>query len=161
MCLCSCKKYTLKISHFKSSSYLPLNFVNFLKTGLIFNIFNCFWMLLNKLYTYLTCAYLKKFFDLKSWTCHFQIKAKILADFEIWTRNAIRCNNRDDLLHLRFTLKIWKSEDLWWSLYCENKKPLKVYLQKSSTVDACMGSKYTSAFWRLFKCFTFLKDFSL
>ena len=80
----------------------------------------------------------------------------------------MRCNNRDDLLHLSFT---WKSqyfqrpiynpvEDLGWSLYCENIKPFSSS-QKSSIVDARMVSKDTSAFWRLFKRFTFLKDFSL
>ena len=42
------------------SNYLPLKFVNFLKSRLIFNIFYCFWMFVNKLFTYLTYAYLKK-----------------------------------------------------------------------------------------------------
>ena len=35
-------------------------FVNFLKIRLIFNIFYCFWMFLNKTFPYLTWAYLKK-----------------------------------------------------------------------------------------------------
>ena len=41
-------------------SYLCLRFVNFLKFRLIFNIFYCSWMFVNKHLTYLTCAYLKK-----------------------------------------------------------------------------------------------------
>ena len=55
----SYKNNTLKISHSESqefSSYLPVKFVNFLKSRLIFNIFYCFWMFINKLFTYLTCA---------------------------------------------------------------------------------------------------------
>ena len=31
-----------------------------LKSRLIFNMFYCFWIFVNKLFTYLTCAYLKK-----------------------------------------------------------------------------------------------------
>ena len=51
-------------------------------------------------------------------------------------------------------------EDLWWSLYCENIKPLSIYSQKSSIVDAPMGSKYTSGdSSRLFRRFIFFKDF--
>ena len=37
-----------------------MKFVKFLKNWLIFNIFYCFWMFVNKLFTYITCAYLKK-----------------------------------------------------------------------------------------------------
>ena len=29
-----------------------------------------------------------------------------IGDFSIKTRNAMRCNNRNDLIHLSFTLKI-------------------------------------------------------
>ena len=35
-------------------------FYKFLKSRLIFNIFYCFWMFVNKLFTYLMCAHLKK-----------------------------------------------------------------------------------------------------
>ena len=45
MCLCSYKDNNLKISPSSSeefSSYLPVKFVNFLKSRLIFNIFYCF-----------------------------------------------------------------------------------------------------------------------
>ena len=40
--------------------YITVKFVNFLKSRLIFNLFYCFWMFVNKLFTYLTCAYLEK-----------------------------------------------------------------------------------------------------
>ena len=40
-------------------------------------------------------------------------------------------------------------------------KAVKHIHKKSSIVDARIGSKYTSAFWRLFKHFIFLKDFPL
>ena len=39
-----------------------------------------------------------------------------LQVWEVWskvTRNATRCNNRDDLLHLRFTLKISKFSETY------------------------------------------------
>ena len=52
----------------------------------IFNIFYCFWMFANKLFTYLTCAYLKKLrrcFNVKSSTYYFHMKTKILLDFQI------------------------------------------------------------------------------
>ena len=62
MCSYSYKNNTLKISHSKSeefSSYLPLRFVHFLKSRLIFNIIYCFLMFVNKLFMYLTCANLQ------------------------------------------------------------------------------------------------------
>ena len=37
-----------------------LKFVHFLKIMLIFKIFCCFWMFVNKHFTYRTCTYLKK-----------------------------------------------------------------------------------------------------
>ena len=56
----------------------------------------------------------------------------------IYTRNATRCNNRDDLLHLSYTLKIsiflgpiYNSvEHLWWSVYWENSKSLNTFTKK-------------------------------
>ena len=61
--LYSYKNNTIKISHSESQGflkYLPVKFVNFLKSRLIFNIVYCFWVFVNKLFTYLTCSYLKK-----------------------------------------------------------------------------------------------------
>ena len=60
---CSCENNTPKISHSKSyklSSYLPVKFVFFVKIRLIFNVFHCLCMFVNKHFTYLGCAYLKK-----------------------------------------------------------------------------------------------------
>ena len=37
-----------------------VKFVNLFKNRLIFNTFYCFWMFVNKLFTYLMCTYLKK-----------------------------------------------------------------------------------------------------
>ena len=61
--------------------------------------------------------------------------------FQIITRNATCCNNRDDLLHLSFTftskISIFSEpicnqvEHLWWSLYCENSKPLSIFTKKA------------------------------
>ena len=61
---------------------MPVKFVNFLKSRLIFNIFCCFWMFVNKLFTYLTCTYLKTF-NVKSSTYYFQMKTEALANFQI------------------------------------------------------------------------------
>ena len=50
-------------------------------------------------------------------------------------------------------------EHLWGSFYFKNSN-LLTYSQKSSIVDACLGSKYASAFWRLFKRFISVKYFT-
>ena len=62
-----------------------MKFVNFLKSRLIFSIFYCFWMFVNKRCRYLMCGYLKKWkcFNVKSSVYYFHKKAKILADFQI------------------------------------------------------------------------------
>ena len=77
-----------EISHYYSrefSSYVPVKFVDFIKSRLIFNIFYCFGMFVNKFFTYLTCAYLKskRRFNVKSSAYYFQMKTNILADFQI------------------------------------------------------------------------------
>ena len=67
----------------------------------------------------------------------------------------IPINNRNYLLHLSLTLEfsifseayINAVEHLWSSFHCEN----------SVIVDACLGSKYASAFWRLLTRFLSLK----
>ena len=54
------------------------------------------------------------------------------------TRNATRCNNGADLLHLSFTLKILTFSDsytynplkLWWGFYFENNTPLSIFTKK-------------------------------
>ena len=109
---------------------------------------------------------------------HFCLHSKTTYD-NLWIFRVIIKNlNQETLCFLKITMicrtlaSLWKSlysqrpvynplEHLRWSFYCENIKPLSIKKQKSSIVDACMGSKYTSAFWRLFKCFIFLKDLSL
>ena len=56
------------------------------KSRLIFNIFFCFWMFVNKSFTYLSRALIsesKRCFNLKSSTYYFHIKTKISADFQI------------------------------------------------------------------------------
>lgn len=63
--LCSYKHINnmLKIFHSESeefSSYLPAKFVHFLSNRLILKKFYCFLMFVNKLSTYLTCAYPQK-----------------------------------------------------------------------------------------------------
>ena len=40
-------------------------------------------MFVNKLFTQLACAYLKRLFNVKSSTYYFDMKTKILADFQI------------------------------------------------------------------------------
>ena len=50
-------------------------------------------------------------------------------------------------------------EHLWWSFNCKNSTSLNIL--KCSIIDACFGSKYASAFWRLFKRFISLNYFTL
>ena len=53
ICSCSHENNTLNISSSYSqefSSYLPVNFVFFLKSKLLFNVFHCFCMFVNKLF---------------------------------------------------------------------------------------------------------------
>ena len=66
-----------------------MKFINFLKSRLIFNIFYCFWMFVNKLFTYITYITLRisqKVKDVLMWnlqTYYFHIKANTIADFQI------------------------------------------------------------------------------
>ena len=62
-----------------------MKFVNFLKSRLIFSIFYCFWMFVNKPFTYImyACIKSKRCFNVKSSTYHFYTKKEILADFQI------------------------------------------------------------------------------
>ena len=78
-----------------------------------------------------------------------------------YKQETLRVNNRDDLLHPNFTLKISifsepvynPVEHLWWSFYCGNSKPLCMFT-KNSIIDAHLDSKYASAFtWRLLQMF--------
>ena len=86
--------------------------------------------------------------------------------FEILTKIATRCNNGNVLLHLSFTLKIFifsvayikSSRQLWRNFYCKNNKPSSIFTK--SSIDHCLGTKYASAFWRLFKRFISLKHFT-
>ena len=60
----------------------------FLKKRLIFNIFYCFWMFVNKLFTRanFSCAHIsktKRCFNMKPSIYHFHMKTKILADLQI------------------------------------------------------------------------------
>ena len=62
-----------------------MKFANFLKIRLIFNICYCFWMFVNKLFTYprVHISKNKRCFNMKSSTYYFYMKTKILADFQI------------------------------------------------------------------------------
>ena len=79
-----------------------VNFVNFLKSRLIFNLFYCFWMYVNKLFTYFAYPNLrsKRCFYVKSSTYCFHKKTKILVDFQICIRVSLKKN--DQLFNLMF-----------------------------------------------------------
>ena len=67
------------------SSYLLERFANLLKSRLIFNIFYCFWMFVNKLFTYLARVHIsksKRCSNVKSST-YFHTNAKIFTGFQI------------------------------------------------------------------------------
>ena len=60
----------------------------FLKSRLIFNLFYRFWMFINKLFTYLTCA------SLKAWKVFggtlFSYEDEVLADFQIYISTPLK-----------------------------------------------------------------------
>ena len=65
------------------SSYLPVKFINFLKSRLIFNMFYCFWMFVNKI-SRAHFSKCKRCFNVKSSTYYyFLVKTNILADFQV------------------------------------------------------------------------------
>ena len=66
--------------------FIKAKFVNFLKIRLTFILFYCFWMFVNKFFTYISCAYLsiqKRCFNVKSLAYYFHVKTKLLTDFQI------------------------------------------------------------------------------
>ena len=78
----------LKISHSESnkfSRYSLMKFVFFLKSSLLFNVFYCFGMFVNKHSRYLKCACLKKWKASRCAICmvFFYMKANVLPDFHI------------------------------------------------------------------------------
>ena len=88
---------------------LTLEVCNVLKSRLIFNIFYCFSMFVNKFFIYLTCAYLKskRCFDVKSSTYYFHMKTKILADFQICINFPLRYISNDLSVQLaKYLLKL-------------------------------------------------------
>ena len=66
----------------------------------------------------------------------------------------MRCNNRNDLLQLSFTLKISKifgglyitQSNIYDGAFIAKIVSRQVYSQKDPIIDACLGSKYASAF---------------
>ena len=66
-------------------SYLPVKFVCFLKSRLVFNIFYCFLMFINKHFIYLGCASLKNewCYYTKPSAYYFYMRTKISEDFQI------------------------------------------------------------------------------
>ena len=92
ICLCSYKNNTL--------SYLRVKFVNFLNSRLIFNIF-CFWMFVNKHFTYITCTYFKKWNVLwcEIFSKYFHLQAKILTHFQVCISVPLKLIIRATALH--------------------------------------------------------------
>ena len=70
-------------------------FVNFLTSRLIFNIFYCFWMFLNKLFTYLSAhiSESKRCLNVKSLAYSFHMKTKISGKFQISISVALTFEN--------------------------------------------------------------------
>ena len=54
------KQYPENVAFCKISSYFPVEFVNLLKIRLVFIVFYCFGMFLNKPFIYLTCVHISK-----------------------------------------------------------------------------------------------------
>ena len=67
----------------------------FLKSRLIFILFHCFWMFVNKLFTY-PYAHISKCqgcFNVKSSTYYFHVKRKIFVDFQIFISVPLRISS--------------------------------------------------------------------
>ena len=93
-----------------------MNFVNFLKSRLIFNIFCCFSMLINNLFTYLMCAISK------SKRC-FNVKMKIFADFQICISVPLAIN-RGNFLEMQYGFYVYTLQ-IYYGLL------LKAYLSRT------------------------------
>ena len=111
--ICSCwyKNNTLKVSHSwlsDFSSYLTVNFVNLLKSRLIFNLSHCFWMFTN--FSYNSRAHIsksKECFNVKSSTYYFHMKTKILGDFQICISIPLRSRKFHLLWNIIFLIKLF------------------------------------------------------
>ena len=95
--------------------------------------------------------------------CYYYVLDIILDS--IWTRNAtiaMICSTLASLWKFHyFRRSLCKPvKHLWWSFYCENSKPLSIFI-KSSIIDAPLGFKYAPAFWRPLKRYITLKYFTL
>ena len=88
----------------------------------------------------------------------FKVNKKTLCVLTI----ALICSNLASFWKFQYFLRPLYNpvRHLWWSFHCKNSKPLSIFT-KTSIIDACLGSKHASAFWRLFKRFISLKYFTL
>ena len=94
-------------------------------------------------------------FDFIEWNFSYSLWIQCISPKPKLTRNATHCNSRDDLPHFSFTSKIYDGA------FIAKIVSHQVYSQKSSIVDACLGSKYALAFWRLLKRFISFKYFTV
>ena len=75
---------------------------------------------------------------------------------------AIICSNLASLENFNFFGGLYITQsNIYDEAFIAKIVSRQVYSQKGSIVDACLGSKYASAFWRLFKRFISLKYFTL
>ena len=105
-------------------SYLPVKFVNFLKSRVIFNIFYCFWMFVIN-FSHISCAYIsrcKRYFNVKSRTYYFHTKIKIIAGFQICISVPLTCmfynralNNRINNMDERVLRLVYQNKNLSFS----------------------------------------------
>ena len=109
LCLCSYKSNILKFWHSESkefSSYSPVNFEYFFKSRLIFNVFHCFYMFVNKHFAYLKWAYLKKWMKCVIMRNLLNIKTNVLQDFHIY----ISVRSKNEMLKKSFILNMDSEE---------------------------------------------------
>ena len=103
-------------------SYLPIKILNFLKSRLIFNIFYCFWMFVNKIFSRAHISKSKRCFNVKSSTYYFHIKTKILADFQICNTVILMYEKR------KFKVRVQLTKEKLWPVLIEGFEVSYKYL---------------------------------
>ena len=123
--------------------FLPVNFVHFLKIRLTFNIFYCFWIFVNKLFTYLTCAYLKskRCFNVKSSTYFFHMNTHILADFQIFKKMICSWRYFKDTCSELFLIFVEKY--LRWSLILRKLQYVELHFFRTKCSTKYISQEFT------------------
>ena len=123
-----------------------MNFVNFLKSRLIFNIFYCFWVFVNSVNnisrTHISKS--KRGFDVKFSAYYFNTKTKILVDFQICISAPLNVR-KTGWKKIRFQLALNKT-------FCPTPPPLShwrfKHRQKYLTKQCFRPHRFSTQSWQ-------------